>query len=358
MIYRRPQLGVKRSSRRGLRAAVAAFLLAAPLVAAAASAPGEGLNPSPHAIDIPPWFRETFLDFREDVGEAAKEGKRLMIYFGQDGCPYCRELMRVNFSQKDIVEKTRRHFHAVAINIWGDREVTRTDGKVQSEKSFAAALKVQFTPTLLFFDEKGAIALRLNGYYPPHKFHAALDYVAGKHESKIAFAEFLKEYAREPASGKLHGQPFFMSAPLNLERERKPAARPLIVLFDQTQCAACDELHQQGFANAEARALIREFDVARVELFGAEPVVTPQGRTLTSEQWGRELKVAYTPTLLFFDAKGLEVFRIEAYLRPFHLVSGLDYVASGAYRTEPSFQRYIQARAAKIRAAGGKVELW
>ena len=45
-------------------------------------------TPSPHAIDIPRWFATTFLDFREDVGEAAREGKRLLVYFGQYVCPY------------------------------------------------------------------------------------------------------------------------------------------------------------------------------------------------------------------------------------------------------------------------------
>ena len=68
--------------------------------------------------------------------------------------------------------------------------------------------------------------------------------------------------------------------------------------------------------------------------------------------------MGYARTLVFLDGKGTEVFRIEAYLKPFHLASGLDYVASGAYRTQPSFQRYIQARAEKIRAAGGRVDLW
>jgi len=335
-----------------------ALTFAAPPAAGAASPPREGFNPSPHAIDIPYWFKETFLDFREDIREAAAEGKRIMVYFGQDGCPYCRELMRVNFSQKDIADKTRRHFNAVAINIWGDREVAWTDGKGRTEKELAAFLKVQFTPTLLFFDEKGAVALRLNGYYPPHRFRAALDYVAGRHERKIAFADFLERRAAEPASGKLHDQSFFLKPPLNLDRIRQPAARPLSVLFEQKQCAACDEMHKRGFADPAVRALVPRFDVARIELFGTEKLVTPQGKTLTAEQWGRELKVAYTPTLVFFDAKGAEVFRIEAYLRPFHLESALDYVAGGAYRAEPSFQRYIQARAEKIRAAGGRVDLW
>ena len=337
------------------RLALAAMLVAlAPRRAAAA----EAFNPSPHAIDIPPWFRETFLDFREDVREAAKDGRRLMVYFGQDGCPYCRELMRVNFADKAIADKTRRHFLAVAMNIWGDREVVWTDGRTLTEKMLAAHLKVQFTPTLLFFDEAGAIALRLNGYYPPHQFRAALDYVAAGEEKKTGFGAYLQKHARTPASGRLHEQPFFLKPPLDFDRSRRPGSRPLAVLFEQRQCAACDELHRQGFANPDARALVRRLDVARLELFGSERLVTPQGKSLTAEQWGRELKIAYTPTLVFFDEKGVESFRVEAYLRPFHLASGLDYVASGAYRSEPSFQRFIQARAEKIRAAGGQVDLW
>lgn len=324
----------------------------------AAQPASESFNPSPHAIDIPPWFKETFLDFREDVREAAREGKRVMIYFGQDGCPYCRELMRVNFSQKDLADKTRRHFNAVAINVWGDREVTWTDGRTMSEKALAAFLQVQFTPTLLFFDEKGGVALRINGYYPPHQLHAALDYAAGKHERKIAFSEYLKSHAREPASGRLHDQPFFLKPPLDLDRSRRRAARPLAVLFEQRHCAACDELHRLGFADAAARRAIGKFDVARLELFGTERLITPRGKTTAAGEWARELKVAYTPTIVFFDAGGAEVFRIEAYLRPFHLASSFEYVASGTYRTEPAFQRYLQARAEKIRAAGGRVELW
>ena len=339
---------------RSLVHGVFALLAAVPQTAVAA----EAFNPSPHAIDIPAWFRETLLDFREDIRDAAKDGKRLLVYFGQDGCPYCRELMRANFAQKDIAERTRRRFHAIALNIWGDREVTWTDGRTMSEKALAVSLKVQYTPTLLFLDESGAVALRLNGYYPPHQFRAALDYAAGNGERKTPFAEFLRRHAREPASGRLHDQAFFLKAPLALDRSLQPAMRPLAVLFEQKECAACDELHQKGFSAPAVKALIGKFDVARLELFGTERLTTPRGQSLTASQWGRELKVAYTPTIVFFDARGTEVFRIEAYLKPFHLASSFDYVASGAYRTQPGFQRYIQGRAEKIRAAGGRVELW
>jgi thioredoxin-related protein len=334
--------------------------LALAWVAPAYPAPPESrsFNPSPHAIDIPPWFRETFLDLREDIREAAKENKRLMVYFGQDGCPYCRELMRVNFSDKRIADKTRRQFNAVAINIWGDRDVTSIDGKVHSEKAFAAQLKVQFTPTLLFFDEKGKVVLRLNGFYPPHQFHVALDYVAGRYENKSSFADFLQRHARESASGALHEQPFFFKPPFDFDRSRRAAAKPLAVVFEQKHCAACDEMHVFGFTDPATLALIEKFDVARLELFGQQPVVTPGGKRSNEETWARELKVAYTPTIVFFDARGKEVFRVEAYLKPFHFASSFDYVASGAYRAQPNFQRFVQARAEKIHARGGKVDLW
>jgi hypothetical protein len=36
----------------------------------------------------------------------------------------------------------------------------------------------------------------------------------------------------------------------------------------------------------------------------------------------------------------------------------MDYVASGAYKTQPNFQRYISGRADKIEAQGGHVDLW
>ena len=68
-----------------------------------------------------------------------RERKRVLLYFGQDGCPYCAQLMKVNFSQPDIVATTRADFVAIALNIWGDREVTWADGRTMSEKKKSSA---------------------------------------------------------------------------------------------------------------------------------------------------------------------------------------------------------------------------
>ncbi len=298
---------------------------------------------SPYAIDIPAWFTETLLDIPEDARDAARERKRLMLYFGQDGCPYCKELMQTSFTQRPIVEKARKHFVAIALNVWGDREVTWSDGRRMSEKELARALRVQFTPTLLFLDEKGALVARLNGYYPPQRFSAALDFAAGIAGKGLRFEDYMQAAAKEAASPKLHDEPFFLKPPVDLARKK-----PVALVFETPYCAGCDELHREGFKRPEVRKLLERFDVYRLTL---------DDRRDAKATWAGSLRVSYTPTIVLFDG-GREVFRVESYLRPFHLASALEYVAGKGYRSEPSFQRYIQGRADRMRERREDVDLW
>jgi thioredoxin-related protein len=311
---------------------------------------------SANAQEPPAWFSESLLELREDVADAAKQGKRVMLYFGQDGCPYCKRLMEVNFRQAAIAAKAQKNLVALALNIWGDREVIWTDGAVTSEKRLTAKLKVQFTPTLLFLDEQGSVALRMNGYYPPHEFDAALDYVAGKLEKKMTFADYLKSQTKVPAREALNPQAFFLPAPYDLRRTA--GGKPLAVLFETTQCAQCDELHTVAFKRQDVLAQLARFDVVRFSLSDNAQVVSPEGKPLPASAWARALGVGYVPAMVLFDARGREVFRTEAYLRPFHLAGALEYVSSGAYTREPSFQRFLQDKADGMRSRGERVDLW
>lgn len=338
--------------------AAARWLVGITLVVAALLAPARlsAQVASPHAIEVPGWFLDSFLDFPDEVAGAAKAGKRLMLYFGQDGCPYCRELMQANFSQRALVDKTRRHFEAIALNIWGDREVVGFDGQRLSEKQFAKALKVQFTPTLLFLDEQGRVTTRLNGYWPPHKFGAALDYVIGRHGGATSLGDYVARHAADAANAQLADEPFYLKAPHDLRR--KPGSKPLAVLFETRHCKACDELHAEGLRRSEMQSMIGRFDIVRFALDDGAPIVTPGGQRLPAQQWARELAIAYTPSVVFFDGSNREVFRFEGYMRPFHLTGAFDYVAQGAYRTQPEFQRFLQDRAERARARGQPVDLW
>jgi thioredoxin-related protein len=328
---------------------VLGLLIGAP---AAADAP----VPSPHAIEIPKWFSESFLDIRDDIRDAARDGKRLMIYFGQDGCPYCKAIMKVNFGDPGIAATTRRHFVPIAINIWGDREVTWIDGRRMPEKELAQLLRVQYTPTLLFFDEEGAVALRVNGFWPPERFRVALDYAARGKEREQAFADF--EAGRVPATGaKLARDARFSAGPADLPKALS-AGRPVMVLFERAGCAECAELHQEAFARPEVHKVLDRFTRLQVDARGSAPVVAGDGARLTEREWARRLNVVGAPTMVFFEKGGAEAFRVEGYLRPFHIAAVLDYVASDAWRTEPSYQRFLQHRTEAMRAAGQPVDLW
>jgi thioredoxin-related protein len=144
------------------------FLLALALAIASVAARAQ-------PAEVPGWFAESFLEFPQDVREASRDGKRLMLYFWQDGCPYCKRFVRTTLADRALEERTRRHFVAVALDLFGAREVEWVDGRRMSEKALAQVLNVRATPTLLFLDEKGGVALRLVGYQPPERFAAALE---------------------------------------------------------------------------------------------------------------------------------------------------------------------------------------
>ena len=244
-----------------------------------------------------------------------------MVYFFQDGCPYCKKLLEDNFGQREITDKTRKYFDVVTLNIWGDREVTIGD-RVMTEKEFAAALKVQYTPTLLFFDENNKAVYRVNGYYPPEKFDVVLDYVGQKKENETSFQDYLARVSPQPASGKLHTEVSNIGSIDNLQAALEKD-KYLLVIFGQKQCATCDELHLDILQREESKALLERLNVAVVDLWSDRKIVTPDGSQQKIYDWAKKLDIKYAPSLVYFNDRGEEVFRSDAYLRTFHVQSVL-----------------------------------
>lgn len=339
---------------------IAALFLITPLWSWAAAPDGglaQGLV-NPGYEERPGWFKESFLDLREDLTEAKAANKRLLLYFYQDGCPYCAKLMREGFADQGIADLTRGAFDAIALNIWGDREVIDLDGQPTSEKVFAAGLKVKFTPTLLMLNEAGAVVLRIDGYFPPHRLRTALDYAAQRRDRQgQSFQDFYLAADPKAASGKLHTEGGFLTSPLRLARPKTGLGRPLLVLFEQPTCTACDELHQDILKREPVAWSLTAFDAAVVNAWSNETVQTPDGRELPLRDWSKELGIEYTPSLVFFDAQGQEVFRTAGYLKAFHIHGVLDYVATGAYLWQPRFQRFLEARRRAMEARGFEVDL-
>lgn len=130
---------------RHVLAGAVALLMAVP--AGAAELGDDGLHKQP-------WMRDTFLDLREDLGEANAEGKRLVLFFEQRGCIYCTKMHEEVFSDATVSDYINENYYVVQLNLYGDLEVTDFDGEVLPEKEMAQRWRVMFTPSIVFLPEE------------------------------------------------------------------------------------------------------------------------------------------------------------------------------------------------------------
>ncbi len=307
--------------------------------------------------EYPAWFKESFLNLGDDIAEARSENKRVMILFTQDNCPYCHALVERNLSQQDTETYLRKNFDVIAINMWGDREVVALDNQRMTEKQFAASLKVQYTPSILFLDEAGQTVLRLNGYIQPARFKTALEFVAQGKEKEISYRDYVAANQPPETGGELIDESFFKRPPFDLTR-KGGKARPIAVFFEQRDCPSCAELHARVLPDQETRNIIAQFDTIQLNMWSGSPLITPQGKTTTAREWAKELDIKYAPSIVVFNEMGKEIIRSEAFFKLFHTQGIFTYVSSGAYLKEPSFQRYLSARAEHFREQGKDVDIW
>ena len=292
----------------------------------------------------PDWFAETFLNLPDDLASAQAKGKKgLIVYFGQTHCAYCEALLEVNFEQeKDIVRYTQQYFDVVALDIWGNRLVTDFDGNELEEKTLAEFEQTDFTPSLIFYTEDGVEALRLRGYYPPYKFRGALKYVVEEYYRTESFAEYIARAHPPPKFdlADMNEQAFFESPPYGLDRSRFASDRPLVVFFERHNCHACDILHSDPLEDEQTRRLISEYEAVQLDTWSDQRVITPEGKHSTANEWARELGIFNSPTLVFFDEQGKEVFRIDSVVRLYRLRGVLEYVLDKGYEIAPTYQRW------------------
>ncbi|MCP4315696.1 MAG: thioredoxin fold domain-containing protein [Hyphomicrobiales bacterium] len=195
---------------------IATFAVMAILTAPVSAFRGELLPETPVGDDgmhKPEWFLQSFLDLGEDHAEAADEGKGLVVIFEQKGCPYCRELHRVNLRDPEIVGYIQDRFNVLQFDLNGSREVTDFDGEAMEERALARRWSVIFTPTVMFLPHDAAAtdgktglqlsAMTVPGYFKPFHFASLFEYVADGHHKSEHFQKFLNARAdRMRAEGK------------------------------------------------------------------------------------------------------------------------------------------------------------
>jgi len=304
----------------------------------------------------PEWFHESFLDLNEDIEELADENKRLILFVSQNSCPYCHKFINENLKDADTRNKLDKHFKIIHINLFGDKEITDTNGQTYTEKGFGIMRNIQFTPTLLFFDEDANQILRLNGYINTEKFNLALDYVKDKKEKVTTYKEYLLKSKNKTVSATLNRDKELFISSNNFSR--KNTSKKTAIFFESTNCTECDITHNTLLKNKETRKLLKELDVYQVDLNSNKNIATPKGMIVNIKEWTKQLNISNTPTIIYFDENGDEVIRVESLFKTFHFQSIIDYVVSDDFKTQKEFQRYLSKRAHDIREQGKDVDIW
>lgn len=290
----------------------------------------------------PPWFKHTFWDLGDDVKEALAAGKTgIMIYTSTKTCSYCIAFIERSLNNPAIQARLRKRFDVLGLEVINDGEITDVDGKAYPVKDFLAKYRAYFTPSLIFFGKDG-LMLVIRGYYPPEKFNQVLDYLeAGAYKNEPWRAWYARHRKPEGQEGIVHDTKLFPLSANQLDRSHTKGKRPLAVLFEQSGCADCKELHEQTLADAGIRKLLRQFDAVQVDARDNRTLlVTPGGRRTTPAQWATALDLATYPAFVFFDEAGKEVFRIDTYTRKSRLGGTLELVLTRGYLDEPQLQRW------------------
>jgi thioredoxin-related protein len=304
-------------------------------------------NPLKESLNLPSWFSLSFLNLQESLDDALKDGKKgIILYFGRKDCAYCKSLLEVNWGDPKIVKFTRKNFNVIAIDVRGDRIVTDFNDRTWSEKDYAAHRRTNFTPSLLFYNAKGQLALKLPGYRPKYQFRAALEYVADAHYHNESFRQYLAraEMALSFGSKELNEHDSFISPPYNLERSKNTQhlnKKPLAVFFEHPRCHACDILHGDTLSKPEVTSQLKELEVVQINTMSDTPVTTPSGRRTTSAQWADDLNITFSPSLIFFDESGKEILRVDSVIRLYRLNNVLRYVIGKEYNNYPTFQVWL-----------------
>jgi len=296
----------------------------------------------------PDWFKESFLDLKEDASEAAESGKHAMIFFDLAGCPYCARMMSESVEpQRALIEP---FFDSIQLDIKGSREVSIDGENQMEERALAKKFRVRFTPTVVFLDENAKTVFRINGFWNPNQFRTALNYVKTKSYKTMKIAAFAKQQKSRPVySLRQHKQ-------LTQVSDFSSIKTPLLVLFEDETCSACPELHDTVLNRANIVSELKAFTFVRLNPNSTDPIIDIDGNQTTAAKWAEKLAVKTSPTFIAFD-EGKEIQRVGAALYSFHFSNLLAYVSGKHYKTIDNWIVYSGQRSRKILESGKNIDL-
>jgi thioredoxin-related protein len=133
----------------------------------------------------------------------------------------------------------------------------------------------------------------------------------------------------------------FLDLPNDLEEAVAAGKRGIVVYFGQRRCPYCKMMLQENFGLSDIEAYTRRhFDVVPIDIWGLQEVTDMAGQVLTEREYSVREGTNFTPSLIFYDARGQQALRLRGYYPPYTLRAALEYVADGHHERE-AFNAYL-----------------
>jgi len=249
------------------------------------------------------FFAQSFGDLPEELAEAREDGKLgLLLYFEQEGCPYCERMLKTILNQPAVQDWYRERFVSISVDINGDVELRDVDGITLPSKVFAEHRRVKTTPTLSFIDLSGAeIHRRVTMVSGPREFMLLGQYIADRRYSDTSWKDYAAEHPDVVNSATVQQVVDF-----RLEAEAaKASGVNLLLAVTRESCSYCAQLRREFLA-----PMIRSgeyVDKVRIREMMMQPDTAVRdfsGELTTTAEIAARYGVSITPTVLLLDASG------------------------------------------------------
>lgn len=302
--------------------------------------------------EVPEWFKESFLDIKEDISEAEANNKHFMIFMDLEGCPYCSKMLNENFiAQNKTSEFIKKYFDVINIDVKGSREISWDENTTLTEKALAEKLEIQYSPTILFFNKNKEVVVRVNGYRNKDDFKYILEFVQGKYYEQMSLTEYLEKITKETLYTFIENKMF---------KDLKDLSKiktPLAVIFEDGSCTQCDYFHNRLLKDKDVLKEFKNFTIVRLNANSDEQIIDIDGNKTTAKEWVKKINLDYRPGILLYDNKKL-ISTVDALLYPFHFKELLRYVGEKHYKKYPkSYLDYLRVRQSELLKQGININL-
>jgi len=149
-----------------------------------------------------------WITMDEALAAQKENPKKIVVDVYADWCGPCKMMDRNTFTNEDVIQYINENFYAVKFDAEGTEEVNYQghqftnpeykEGKRgrNSTHQFTRALQVRGYPSMVYFDEKGALIQAVPGYQAPQQLEIYLKMIATDDYKEITSAESWQNYQK------------------------------------------------------------------------------------------------------------------------------------------------------------------